>query len=285
MKHKCNCPYIICKFRGNCTACIAHNIEDGTLPNCMEETAQKLGAKLDVRLPKTEVLEDYEELSGRCAQLVKDCLMEKPDALLCFPAENSIVRTCELLREMQDKGEVDFSRARFTMLNEWLDLEEDSESCAAFLRKHLYDALGIEAERILLFDAHREDLQEECRRIREVISSWGGIDLMILDLGLNGSIGLNEPGGDFMDYAKVAELSDTPKEAGTQTRGITLGVHDMFETKQVILLASGEEKKAIAEKMYRAQPTDKIPGTVLKLLSGGMVILDKAAAADIQDLL
>ena len=214
MKHKCNCSYIICKFRGNCTACIAHNIEDGTLPNCMEETAEKLGAKLDVRTPKTEVLPDYEELSNRCAQLVKECLAQKPDALLCFPASDGIVRTCQMLKEMQDKGEVDFSRTHFVALNEWLDLEDDSESYAGFLKKHLYDALGIEAERLYLFDVHAENLQEECKRINQIISDHGGIDLMLLDLGLNGSIGFNEPGGDFMDYAKVVELSDATKEAG-----------------------------------------------------------------------
>lgn len=293
MKNSCNCPYIICKYRNNCTACIAHNKADGTLPNCMEETAERLGAKLEVKIPATEVLPNNDEMSRRCAQLVKECLEKKPDALLCFPAGSTVVRTCEILKEMQDKGEIDFSRADFVALDEWLDLEDESENCTSFLKKHLYDALGIKPEKMHLFNIHAENLQEECKRIDQFIFQRGGIDLMLLGLGMNGHLGLNEPGGDFMDYAKVVELSETTMNVGQKyfsgpmklTRGITLGVHHMFEAKQVILQVSGKAKQDIVEKMYRAQPTDQIPGTVLKLLPGGLVILDEDAAAGIKDLL
>ncbi len=293
MAKLCNCPYIICPYRGNCTACIAHNIEDGTLPNCMEEIAQGLGAKLEIKIPKTEVLADYEAMSLRCAQLVQACLAEKPNALLCFPAGNTVIRTCEILKEMQEKGEIDFSQAEFVALDEWLDLEDESENCTHFLRKHLYDVLQIAEEKMHLFNIHAENLQEECKRIDRIIFDRGGIDLMLLGLGMNGHLGLNEPGGDFTDYAKVVELSETTMNVGQKyfsketklTRGITLGVRHMFEAKQVILQVSGDAKKDIVEKMYHAQPTDKIPGTVLKLLPGGLVILDEAAAAGLEDLL
>lgn len=292
MAKLCNCPYIICPYRDNCAACIAHNQQDGTLPNCMEEIAQNLGAKLEIKIPKTEVWPDHEGMSARCAQLVKECLEKKPGALLCFPAGNTVIRTCEILKEMQENGEIDFSQAEFVALDEWLDLEDESENCTAFLRKHLYDALGIRPEKIHLFNIHAADLQEECRRIDQIIFDHGGIDLMLLGLGMNGHLGLNEPGGDFTDYAKVVELSDTTMNVGQKyfsketklTRGITLGVHHMFEAKQVILQVSGEAKKDIVEQMYRTQPIDKLPGTVLKLLPGGMVVLDEAAASGIKDL-
>ena len=62
---------------------------------------------------------------------------------------------------------------------------------------------------------------------------------MLLGLGMNGHLGLNEPGGSFEDYAKVVELSETPMQVGQKyfsgptklTRGITLGVHHMYEAK------------------------------------------------------
>lgn len=287
MKNNCNCPYIPCKNRGNCTACIAHSKAEGTLPNCMEEIAMKMGAKLPVKIPDTEVLEDYEAMSLRCAQLVKECLEKKPNALLCFPAGSTVVRTCGILKEMQDRGEIDFTQAEFVALDEWLDLEDESENCTNFLKKHLYDVLGIRAEYMHLFDIHAEDLTKECKRIDGIIKERGGIDLMLLGLGMNGHLGLNEPGGDFEDYAKVVELSETTMSVGQKyfsgpmklTRGITLGVHHMFEAKSVILQVSGAAKQDIVEKMYQSQPTDQIPGTVLKLLPGGKVILDKAAAA------
>ena len=293
MKKKCCCPNILCKYRNQCVACVVHNQEEGTLPNCMEEIAEKMGATLPASIPTTEVCEDYEAMSKRCAQLVKACLEEKPDALLCFPAGSTVVRTCEILRDMQKNGEVDFSNAEFVALDEWLDLEDERENCTNFLKGHFYDALGIKPEKIHLFDIHAEDLEKECSRIDNIIWKNGGVDLMLLGLGMNGHLGLNEPGGDFEDYAKVVELSETTMNVGQKyfsnpmklTRGITLGVHHMFEAKKVILQVSGMGKREIVEKMYRTSPTNQIPGTVLKLLHGGMVILDEDAAMGIKDLL
>lgn len=293
MKNKCNCPYIPCKYRGNCTACIAHNKEEGTLANCMEKAAIELGAKLPLRIPRTEVLMDYEAMSRRCAELIKECLEEKPNALLCFPAGSTVVRTCEILSNMQIAGEIDFSRAHFVALDEWLDLEDESENCTSFLERHLYGPLGIRDDQKNLFDIHAHDLDAECRRMDEIIFAHGGIDLMLLGLGMNGHLGLNEPGGDFEDYAKVVDLSETTMQVGQKyfsspvklTRGITLGVHHMYEAKSVILQVSGSEKSKIVEELYRSVPTDQLPGTVLKLLPGGMVLLDEAAAQRIKDLL
>lgn len=74
--------------------------------NCMEEAAIGLGAELPVSFPDTEIWPDNEGMSRRCAELVKECLLKKPDALLCFPAGSTVVRTCEILKEMQDKGEI-----------------------------------------------------------------------------------------------------------------------------------------------------------------------------------
>lgn len=292
MKGICNCPYLPCKYRNNCAACIAHNMEDGTLANCMEAAAISLGAQLPLRFPDTEILAGYEQMSRRCAELVKECLEKKPDALLCFPAGSTVIRTCEILKEMQDRGEIDFSRAEFVSLDEWLDLEDDSENCANFLRKHLYGPLSVAPEKTHLFDPNAQDLQKECQRIDQVIFRRGGIDLMLLGLGMNGHLGLNEPGGNFDSYAKVVELSETTRDVGQKyfsgpmklTRGITLGIRHMFEAKQVILQVSGPGKREIVERMYRSRPTDQLPGTVLKLLPGGKVVLDNEAAEGIKNL-
>lgn len=37
--------------------------------------------------------------------------------------------------------------------------------------------------------------------------------------------------------------------------------------------------------MYNTQPTEELPGTVMKLLPGGLVVLDEDAAGGIEDLL
>lgn len=288
----CKCPYIPCPIRGNCEACMAKH-RGGPLPHCMEQVAEDLGAKLPLRFPKTEVLDDAAAVSRRTAEIVRETLKQKPDALLCFPAGSTVIQTCETLLEMQSRGEIDFSRAHFVSLDEWVGLENDSENCSAFLRSHLYGPLGISEEQLTLFDPNAADLEAECARIDAYIQSQGGIDLMILGIGMNGHIGLNEPGESFDSYSKVVTLADTTKDVGqkyfsnptTLTRGITLGVRHVFDSRQVVLQVIGDAKKDIIYSMYHAQPTQDIPATVMTLLGGGLVVIDKAAAARILDIL
>lgn len=59
----------------------------------------------------------------------------------------------------------------------------------------------------------------------------------------------------------------------------------MFEAKEVILQVSGKAKQDIVKEMYYTNPTEELPGTVLKLLPGGLVVLDQDAAEGIQNLL
>ena len=281
----CRCPYIPCRLHGNCRACITKNQSDGTLCFCMEEIAEKHGAHLPVKAPAAIICETEREVAERCAAIVKETLEKKPDALLCFPAGMSVVGTCEVLKEMQTAGEIDFSSARFVSLDEWLDLEDESENCTHFLRKHLYGPLGIREEQMTLFDTHASDPEAECRRIDRFIFDNGPIDLMLLGIGMNGHLGLNEPGESFGDYAKVVQLSETTMQVGQKyfsggmklTRGITLGMRHIFETRHVVLQITGEHKQPIVRKLFSSRPSEELPASALALMDGAEVILDKAA--------
>lgn len=239
-----------------------------------------------MKIPKTEVLDSEYEMSRRCAQIVKETLERKPDALLCFPAGMTVVNTCRILKEMQEEGGADFSKARFVALDEWLDLEDESENCTHFLRKHLYGPLHIREDQMTMFDTHAEDFGKECERIDRFIFDAGHIDLMLLGMGMNGHLGLNEPGCDFNDYTKVVALSDTTKNVGQKyfadgmelTRGITLGMRHIFETKKVILQVSGRHKQDIVYRLYHTRPTMELPASALMLIDGAEVIMDQDAA-------
>lgn len=291
---RCNCPYILCPCHGNCAACIARNRVRGDMAHCMEKTAMKLGAVMPLRLPREIYLEeDHEAMSRRSAELVCSVIRQKPDALVCLPAGNTAIRTYEILREMAEAGEADFSRAHFAALDEWLDLADERENCDAFMRRHFYGPMNIPDERVIRFDIHAEDMQAACRDVDERIRARGGIDVMLLGLGMNGHLGLNEPNSDFRQYARVVELDETTRTVGQKyftggmalTRGVTLGVHHMFETGMVILQVSGSHKADILEKVIRSAPTEEIPATVLKLLPRGVLVTDRAAAAKALDVL
>ena len=291
---RCNCPYVPCRLRGNCEACIAKNRKTGELCHCMEKAAMELGAAVPAKMPsKVYLEEDFEAMSRRSAELIAKIVRDKPDALVSLPAGSTARRTFEILHEMAEEGKVDFSSAWFVALDEWLDLADERENCDAFMRRHFYGPLDIPDERVMRFDIHAADLEAACKVVDRFVFDRGGIDVMLLGVGMNGHLGLNEPGGDFGDYAKVVELSETTMQVGQKyftggmklTRGITLGVHHMFDAGTVILQVGGAHKAEIMEKVFRMPPTEEIPATVLKLLPHGIIVTDRDAAARVMDLL
>ena len=284
---RCNCPYVICKLHGDCAACIAHNVQTNCLAHCMEENAMAKGASLPLSLPGRVYLEqDEAAMSQRSAMLIAQTVRQRPDALLSLAAGNTAVRTYQLLKAMAENGEVGFSKAHFVALDEWLDLQDETENCNAFMTKHFYGPLRIRENQITRFDIHGPDLEEACRRVDQAIASHGGIDLMLLGMGMNGHLGLNEPGGDFNRYACVVNLDETTARVGQKyfsgsvslTRGVTLGVRHMFESRCVILQVSGKHKAEILEKMVLTPPTEKLPATVLKILPHGVLVTERSAA-------
>lgn len=239
--------------------------------------------------PKTIICDDYEAMSQRCADLICGAVKAKPDLLLCLPAGNTAVRTYQILKDCSDSGETDFSRANFVALDEWLDLEDESENCTAFMVRNFYGPLHIEENRIHLFDIHAENLEDECKKIDRFIFENHGIDLMLLGLGMNGHLGLNEPGSSFESYAKIVTLDPVTQNVGQKyfskpirlSRGITLGIRHMFEAKQVILQAGGKAKADIVKKICQSKPTPMLPATVMQLLDNGILVLDRDAASGI----
>lgn len=291
---RCNCPYVVCQYHGNCAACIAHNRESGDMAHCMEKVAMERGAQMPLTMPEKVYLEnDYEAMSRRSAELVCEVIRNKPDALVSLPAGSTAKRTFEIMCEMAKAGEVDFSKVHFVALDEWLDLEDESENCDAFMRRNFYEPAGIPDERITRFDIHAEDLQAACKAVDDFVFARGGIDVMLLGVGMNGHLGLNEPNSDFGLYSKVVELDSVTMSVGQKyftdgmklTRGITLGIHHMFETGLVILQVGGSHKAEIMEKVFLSAPTEDIPATVLKLVPHGVIVTDRDAAANVLEIL
>lgn len=238
-------------------------------------------------LPKTRICGDFEAMSRQCAELVCTCIGEHPNALLCLPAGASAIRTYELLSEMVARGEADFSCTRFVQLDEWLNLEDESENCSAFLKKHFYGPLGIAEERVESFRIHESDLENECRRMDAYICEQGPIELMLLGIGMNGHLGLNEPGVPWNRWSVAVELDSITASVGQKyftenmklRGGITLGMKHLFAAKKVVLQAGGESKAEIVSKMYTGGLDFNLPATVLYLVPNATVVLDEAAAS------
>jgi glucosamine-6-phosphate deaminase len=116
------------------------------------------------------------------------------------------------------------------------------------------------------------DFEAECGEYESAIASLGGIDLCILGLGENGHLAFNEPGSDWSSRTRVVELSESTRsriEADPDgprpvpDRGMTLGIQNVLEARQALLLIAGPRKIAAKAAFLRGIQDRAWPATSL----------------------
>jgi glucosamine-6-phosphate isomerase len=236
----------------------------------------------------TKIFPDYETLSRATADLIKDYITNKPASLVCIASGHTPVGVFQNLIKDVQSGKLDISKCVFLSLDEWVGIDPtDSGSCLSMLRRDFFEPLSVPDSQVEYFNVVTTDLEKECERINNLIERKGGLDIMLVGVGTNGHIGMNEPGTSFNSYAHVGDLAEETKTVGQKyfskktmlTKGMTLGLRHLQEAKLPIVMAGGEKKSAIIEKAFSQKPTEQIPVTLVHLISQGYVMLDKEAAS------
>ena len=233
------------------------------------------------------IFDTYSELSEQTAIQIAAIISEKPDALLCFPAGETSIGTFNCLIELNKAGKVRFKECKIVGLDEWAGLGEmKNENCYSFLRKHLFDHIDLSEENLCFFNGEASDLQNECDKTDAFIHQYGPIDMMLLGVGMNGHLGLNEPGTSFNLYSHIVSLDETTKLVGQKyfsgkvvlSKGISLGMKYILESKTVILQILGSRKAEIAKQLIDSEISNILPASVLKLHKNAYLMMDKEAA-------
>lgn len=227
-------------------------------------------------------------MSIAAAACIAGQVRQKPDSLLCFPSGDSPAGVFNYLIKYSQAGEVDFSRCYFVGLDEWVGMGKNDEgSCTWSLYDSFFNKLDIAADHMRFFDARAANLDASCKAMDDFIKDKGPLDIMMVGIGLNGHIGLNEPGTDFNLYAHHAPLAPMTISVGQKyfkqqtplTEGITLGLKHLQEAKTPILIASGGKKAGIVKQALEGPVTNQLPASIFQTLASGIVFLDEEAAS------
>lgn len=239
---------------------------------------------------KTFVYADYDQLSRAAATLVTDTVRSNPHALLCIATGDTPAGMMNYLTEDVRSGVVDFSKVSFVSLDEWVGLnQQDEGSCRHFFYQHLVYPLNLNAEQVAFFDGRADDAEHECARIDQYITGKGGIELMIVGIGMNGHIGMNEPGLAVANSSHIVNLDEVTITVGQKyfrektplRRGITLGIGQILESKKAILMASGRKKAEIVARAATGPVTTQVPASFLQQHHDAYMLLDADAASSL----
>lgn len=236
---------------------------------------------------KQIIFKDYQELSVKTAEQIAAIILEKPGALLCFPAGDTSIGTFNQLIALNKAGEISFKQSKIVGLDEWANLGKmKNENCYSFMKKHLFDHIDFSPSNLCFFDGESSDLEKECKITDNFIQENGPIDMMLLGVGMNGHLGLNEPGTSFDLYSHIVNLDSVTKDIGKKyftgdvnlTGGISLGIKYVMEAKTVILQLNGVKKAKVVKHLIDSKISTEFPASVIKSHPNAFLLLDKEAS-------
>ena len=229
---------------------------------------------------------DYAELSRMAAEIVVAQVRTKPNSLLVLPTGNTPLGMFRELVAAAHHGDVDFSKARFAMLDEYAGIaRNDGRSLHLWIRTALLDPLGIAPSAVIAFDPEA-DPEQDARRVEDGIADCGGIDLAVLGLGPNGHVGMNEPGSTADSRTRLVALTPATirsnaaywgSEDKVPKQGLTLGLGTLAESRSLLLVVSGTGKATILKRVLNAAPSPELPATMFEAHAACTVIADRAA--------
>ncbi|WP_304246071.1 glucosamine-6-phosphate deaminase [Phocaeicola plebeius] len=194
----------------------------------------------------------------------------------------------ELIRKHKDEG-VSFRNVIFFNLYEYYPLTEGAGSSFSHLNKLFLSQIDIDRQNIFTMDGSipQEAIIEHCRLYEQRIQTFGGLDIVIMGIGREGNIGMNEPGSHASSTTRLILIDATSRSEAAHNIGvdnlppcsITMGINTIMGARKVYMLAWGEDKADIIRSAVEDKVSDTLPASYLQLHTNTSICVDLAAAA------
>lgn len=217
---------------------------------------------------------NYEELSQIAGKIIAEQVKEKPNCVIGLATGSSPVGTYKYLANECKKG-LDFSKVKTINLDEYVGLNgEHEQSYRRFMNENLFDNINIDKKNTYVPNGVAKDLEKETQEYDKRIEDFGGIDLQLLGIGVDGHIGFNEPDEYFTAETHVVTLDPSTIEVNARfftskdevpRQAITMGMKGIMTAKKIVLVANGKNKKDVLEKAIYGKITPQIPASILQL--------------------
>ncbi|MEO8415659.1 MAG: glucosamine-6-phosphate deaminase [Ginsengibacter sp.] len=235
-----------------------------------------------------KVSDTYRIMSKLCVDDLLDKIKAIKEPLICTASGDTPKGMYEELVKRVRNEKINIANWHFISLDEWSGMNGNDEgSCRYHLNNQLFRPLQVAEDKIIFFDGRAENLQAQCDGIEDYIHLMGGIDIAILGLGMNGHIGMNEPGTPRASHSHIADIDELTQSVGQKyfttekklSTGLTLGISTLREAHHIMLLANGNKKAEIVLRILGGEQGEEIPATLITDHKNICIYLDKEAAA------
>ena len=230
---------------------------------------------------------DYAGMSRIAANILSAQITMKPDCTLGLATGSTPIGTYQVLVERCASGDLDFSQVKSINLDEYVGLSpEHDQSYRYFMNTNLFNHVNINKDNTNVPNGLAEDLDAECQRYNELISTLGPIDIQVLGMGHNGHIGFNEPSDIFELETHKVDLAQTTIDANARffasadevpRQALTMGIKSIMQAKMILVVVNGKGKAEIVKKAFFGPVTPEVPASILQLHSDFILVADEEA--------
>lgn len=221
-------------------------------------------------------------------------MLKKPDSVIGLSTGETTKNMHAIVSDIYRQYPFDTSRVTLFNVDELTNLPRSYAGCCyTMIAEQIARPLQIPDERFIMPQTISDDYEVECRQFQQALEDRGGIDLQMLGLGMNGHVGINQPGTPFGSETWVSPMDPifearVRRETGVPPEhflgGLTLGIRTIMHARHIVLIAKGEHKADMVRRMLKGPVTEDIPASVLQLHPNCEFLLDAAAGQYVQDL-
>lgn len=234
---------------------------------------------------KVMEVKDYQEMSHVAGKYIIDKVKEKPNITLGLATGGTPEGTYQyIINDYQENG-TSYRKVTTFNLDEYIGLKESHPNgYRHYMNTKLFNHININISNTNIPNGDIQHFKEECLRYEQLIEAHGGIDLQILGIGSNGHIGFNEPGTKFGTKTHVVKLTDATREANARyfqkfeevpEYAITMGISSIMQSKEILLLVSGETKIEAMKQLLGGEVSESFPASILQLHPNVTIIADE----------
>lgn len=237
---------------------------------------------------KVIVVENYDEMSVKAAEILTDIVKKNPKAVLGLATGSSPIGTYQNMAKDHRENGTSYKDIVTVNLDEYVGLTADhDQSYAYFMYQNLFKNIDVKMENTNLPSGSAKDLQAECDRYNALLEQYQQ-DVQVLGLGSNGHIGFNEPGTPFGSVTHLVDLTESTIKDNSRLfasidevprQALSMGIKNIMNAKSILVVVSGKNKAKAVYGMVKGEVTPDLPASVLQLHPAVTVICDKDAAS------
>lgn len=244
---------------------------------------------------RTDIYETDEEGSKSVSKEIAEMIISKQKdndvCILGLPGGSSPIRVYhELVRLHKEEG-LSFRNVYIFNVTEFFPLKKHEHSNSKLLREYLIDKIDLPKDNFITpEDVEEDNVFEYCENYERRIEELGGLDYVLVSVGIVGNVAYNEPGSQPSTTTRLMLLDDQSRADLQQfyvsaddvpVSAITMGMATILSAKKVTLVVWGEAKSNIVKQIIEEKATDAVPASFLQLHKNAHAVLDLTSAQNL----